>query len=99
MVNKDELSFEILGHRFKFRAESDDNLDPKDVVKEVRDSLLKIQRTSDDLDPGKLAILVALELASKKLKIEAEYRFNIEKFHSEATQALKSLDIEPPSFQ
>lgn len=91
------MEFELLGHRVKFNPAESEGIDPKIVVNEVQDEILRLTQSSYKLDPAKVAILVALKLSLEKCKLEAEYKDHIKKLQTSATDALRLIEEITPS--
>jgi len=91
--------FEVLGYKLKVRPEQGDgiNISPEEVVSYVKRRALEIQSRSPQLEPGKLATLLALELARENLSLEHEYKTNINKLRDETIGALSLLEEVSPS--
>lgn len=96
---REVLNFEVLGFRIKFKP--DEGYDKESATKIVDEVLKASQKLKDklpQLDQGQIAILTALQMASDRISLENEYRVNIDKLRSEASDALGFIeDISPSS--
>ncbi len=94
---KDE-EFEILGLKLRYTPESSEEgheseLNARDVVEYVQSEILKVQKKSQRvLDNTQVAILVALNIAAKKLEQEQDFANNLERVEKTANDALAYLN-------
>ncbi len=90
--------FDVLGYKIKLKPdESNDDVAPATIVDYIMreaDSMLLVQ---PQLDKGQAAILVALKIASEKLKLEKEFCDNVEKMRSTASDALQFIEEVSPT--
>ncbi len=100
MNNGNNLEFDVLGLNVKFKAEDQQNgaARPEDIVQLVRQEALALSAKSPTLERSKIAVLVALKLASDKLNLEQECQTNIDKLQSSARDALGFIEEVIPKF-
>jgi len=99
MSNGNNLEFDVLGLNVKFKAEDQNGAArPEDIVRLVREEALMIQAKSPTLERSKIAVLVALKLASDKINLEQECQTNIDKLQSSAKDALSFIEEVIPKF-
>lgn len=92
------LDFDVLGLNIKLKAGDDNNsVNPEEVIQLVRAESEKIFASNPTLAVDKVAVLVALKLAEDKLKLDKEYRENIEKLHVSAEDALQYIEEVSPT--
>ncbi len=95
--NNEELEFEILGYKIRFRSSDEQNVDAKIVVEKVKDEVGRLKNMAPHLDTGQAAILVALKMASEKISFEREFKENIDKIQNSAVDALHLIEEASPS--
>ena len=92
MTQSQEEEFNVLGCKVKYRPEQNDSQNAKAVIdivlREVED--LKVKRPM--LKDTDVAVLVALKLATERLKIEDEYRTNILRLEVSLESALGAMN-------
>ena len=87
------LEFDVLGFTVRFKPDSpDEQISPAEVVEYVHREASDIRNSNPNLDQGQLATLVALKLAADNMKINKEYRDNINQLQTKAQDALGLLD-------
>lgn len=85
--------FEILGYELKLKPEeADQTIAPAEVVELVQREANLITENSPNLDRGKVALLVALKLASTQLRLEREFSSNIQELQNTARDALHFIE-------
>lgn len=85
--------FEILGYELRLKPdEADQSVAPVDVVERVKREAHLILENSPQLDRGKVALLVALKLASRQLSLEREFSANIQELQTSARDALHFIE-------
>ncbi len=101
MSNKEyvnELDFEILGQKLKFRSSSSEgNVDGLSVMTYIENEVERLRKQYPRLDNTKLAVLLAVRMAEEKLKTDLEYKNSVEKFGVLASDALSYIDEVYPS--
>jgi hypothetical protein len=89
----DETVFEILGYELRLKQEEADHaVAPAEVIELVQREADLITENSPHLDRGKVALLVALKLASSKLSLEKEFSSNIQELQTTARDALHFIE-------
>ncbi|PIP95002.1 MAG: hypothetical protein COW00_18095 [Bdellovibrio sp. CG12_big_fil_rev_8_21_14_0_65_39_13] len=98
-MTRNELEFDVLGYKVRMKDDgSDRRTSPSKAVELVLERARSILDRYPSLDRGKVAVLVALELAADKLDLENEYREDIEKLHQTTTEAIQFIeDLAPPT--
>ncbi len=98
MISSKEAEFDVLGLRIKSTPEADEGkISTKEIVDLVNREALKIREKSPGLDNGKIAILLALELAQSKLSIERDLKESVLVLHERGTKILELLEEVNPS--
>lgn len=98
-TKRNELDFEVLGYKVRLRpnTEASNQVHPKEVLRLVEREAQSIREVSGELENGKLALLVALKLATDKLSLEREYKDNINQLQAVAGDALQFIEEVSPS--
>lgn len=92
------VEYEILGYKVKLREEEgSSSSSPLDVVDLVRTESNKIMDKAPHLERGEVALLVALQLAEEKLRIENQYHTEVSQLKEKASQALDLIEEVTPS--
>ncbi len=96
------MDFVVLGHSVRLgpepmNDEDDTSLLPEDVVSVVKQEAKKIQDQAPGLSIGQVAVLVALKLASDKLRMEKDFKDNLLKLELTAKDALSYIEEVAPS--
>jgi cell division protein ZapA (FtsZ GTPase activity inhibitor) len=95
--NRNELEYDILGLKVKYRPQGeDDAVGPADVVERLMFEVSNIREKKPHLTQAEVATLLALKLQHEKMVLESEYRDNIEKLQLTATDALQYIDEVSP---
>ena len=94
--------FNILGYKVRFRPDTESSRFPagisaSDIVKIVEDEATKIREVALGLDNGKIAVLVALKMATEKFALEKEYQDSIESLQKTAMNALQFIEEVTPT--
>lgn len=93
MSSSKEVEFDVLGLRVKSRPENEDGIiNTKDVVDFVSHEALKIRSAAPQLDNGKVAVLLALELAKQNLKMKSELKTTVNSIHERSQKAYNLLE-------
>lgn len=82
---------EILGCRVKTRAEDSDNDIAESVIRLVQKEVLELQKARPQLKPADVAVLVALKIATEKVKMEQDFKSVILKIESSVENALSPM--------
>ena len=91
-LRSNNLEFDVLGFKVKVRPDEDTEILPEHVVKLVQEEALSITKRFPQLEPGRVATLVALKLATDKLKLDKEFRQSVHEFERQAREALSLID-------
>ena len=94
--NQEVKEYTVLGFKVKLRPDLDDeeSILPDDVVALVENQAKSISVQVPGLNTSQLAILSALKLAEDKLKLENEFKLNINRLEQKATKTLQMLESE-----
>lgn len=85
--------FNILGYRVVFQPEKEVvNYSPESVVNFVQNEANVLKERMPHLEPGQLAILLALKFAKENLDLKMEFKENINELHNKAKDALQCLE-------
>lgn len=96
MNSINECEFEILGYRFKFHPPREGEVDPREIVRLVKDEINLQYDNQPDLEATEASILVALKMASMKAVLEAEYKVNIDQVRNSAADAMALIEQVSP---
>ena len=90
--NTKDLEFEVLGFRVRFKEEDDAQQDEvQKVVSLVQKEADIIKEKFPELNRGQVAVLIALKMAKDLVHLDSEYRENIEKIQTSASDALNFI--------
>ena len=97
MVNErqNHLEFDVFGHKVKLRAEESGEQageTAERAVSLIREEADNILKHSPHLETEKVAVLVALRVACRLLKVEGEFRDSIETLHTTVGDALQYIE-------
>ena len=87
--------FEVLGHKVKLRTEESGEQSGETAeraVSLIREEAKNILDQSPHLDTEKVAVLVALKVACRLLKMEDEFRHSIDTLHTTVGDALQYIE-------
>ncbi len=87
-IERNDLEFDVLGFKVKVRPEENNGVPAERPVELVRQEAEAIAKRFPQLDKGKIAILVALKLATDYLHLDQEFRQSIESLEADAQDAL-----------
>lgn len=82
---------EILGCRVKTRAGDSDNDIAESVIRLVQKEVLVLQKARPQLKSADVAVLVALKIATEKVKMEQDFKSVILKIESSVENALSPM--------
>ena len=89
---------EVLGYHIRINNDDKNQHIPANkIVACVKEEEGKIRKKNPHLERGELAVLVALNLAGELLGLNREYRDNIDKIQSSASDALRFIEEITPS--
>ena len=99
MENKtSSVEYEILGYKVRLREEeASTSSSPNEVVDFVRDEANKIMDRAPHLERGEVALLLALQLAEKNMRLENQYQTEVSQLKEKASQALDLIEEVTPS--
>lgn len=89
MTQSQEVEFNVLGCKVKYKPEQDDNHNAKAVIDRVMDEIQKLKIARPGLRDTDVAVLVALQMANEKVQLEDEYKRNIFKLEESLEAALQ----------
>lgn len=89
-----ETEFNVLGCKVKYRPEQNDSHIAKAVLDLVCAEVQQLKAARPSLKDTDVAVLVALKMATEKLKLEDEYKNNIFKLEESLVTALQTLSVE-----
>jgi cell division protein ZapA (FtsZ GTPase activity inhibitor) len=88
-----EVEFNVLGCKVKFKPEQDDSHIALAVIDRVAAEVQQLKSSRSNLRDTDVAVLVALKMASEKMQIEEEYKKNILHLEGNLEKALKTLEL------
>ena len=91
----DYVEFEVLGHKVKFRAEESGEQEKETAeraISLIQEEAESISGHSPQLETEKVAVLTALRVACRLLKVEGEFRHSIETLHTTVGDALQHIE-------
>ncbi len=92
------VEYEILGYKVRLREQdASTSSSPLEVVDLVRNEANKIMDKAPHLERGEVALLVALQLADEKLRLENQYHTEVNELKEKASQALDLIEEVTPS--
>ena len=92
-LTKDNLDLDILGFKIKVKAGDEDQaVMAREVANLVSSEAETLWSKTAHLDKGQVAILIALKFAEEKLKIEREYRSEIEALSKKADSIFEASE-------
>ena len=92
---KNHLEFEVFGHKVRLSSEESGEQEGETAeraVSLIREEADNILDHSPHLETEKVAVLVALRVACRLLKVEGEFRHSIETLHTTAGDALQYIE-------
>lgn len=97
MNSMNGTDFEVLGLRVKAKSVNEGKLSTKEIVEFVNFEASKLRKEIPGLDNGKLAVLVALELAQQQLTLKNDMKVKVDHLASQSENVLSLLDSILPS--
>ncbi len=94
MTPSQEVEFNVLGCKVKYRPEQNDSHIAKAVIDLVSAEIQQLKISRPQLRDTDVAVLVALKMATEKLQLEDEYKGNILSLEGSLEKALSSLDTQ-----
>jgi cell division protein ZapA (FtsZ GTPase activity inhibitor) len=86
-----ENDIEILGCRIKARPEDSDREIAQTVIAQVQDEVAQMLKARPSMRPSDVAVLVALKIATDKVKLEQEFKTTVLRLESSMEQAMSQL--------
>lgn len=84
--------FDILGHKVRFSPGDGEAVSADEVVQLLQKETEEISAAKGYRGDSQTALLVALKIAMDKLKIEKEYRDNIDQLQSSVDEAMSFIE-------
>jgi cell division protein ZapA len=94
MTQSQEKEFNVLGCKVKYRPEQNDSENPRTVIELVLREVEELKLARPLLRDTDVAVLVALKMATEKMKLENEYKLNILKLELSLESALQAISFE-----
>lgn len=94
MTQSQEVEFNVLGCKVKYRPEQNDSHIAKAVIDLVLSEIEATKMKRPMLKDTDVAVLVALKIATEKLQLEDEYKTNIFKLEESLESALQAVSLE-----
>ncbi len=88
-----EVEFNVLGCKVKYRPEQNDEHMALAVLETVNEEVKLLKEKRPSLRDTDIAVLVALKIATEKMRIEDEYKNTILKLEESLEQALQSVEV------
>lgn len=89
-----DIEFNVLGCKVRYRPEQDDSHIAKSVIERVRSEVEQLKESRPSLRDTDVAVLVALKMTTEKYQLEDEYKMNILKLEESLESALQALSVE-----
>ena len=97
-TNEGKIEFDVLGYTVTFRPSADgSDVAPEQILDYVRKEANIIKRNSPNLDPGQIAVLLALKLAKENFDLKNDFKENIDKLQASASDALQYFEEVAPT--
>ncbi len=91
--NEGKSEFNVLGYKVIFRPDNDGSThSPERIANFVQNEADILRKTMPNLEPGQIAILLALKFAKENLDLKTEFKDSINKLHMSAKDALQYLE-------
>ena len=95
---REDKEFNVLGYNIRLKeADEGQLITPEEIVELVMREADMIREKSPNLNQGQIAVLVALKVASEKMSLDKEYRDNITRLQSTASDALQFIEEVSPT--
>ncbi len=91
MTQSQEMEFNVLGCKVKYKPEQNDSEMARAVIDLVMDEVQQLKANRPGLRDTDVSVLVALKMATEKLQIEDEYKKSIFKLEESLETALMSM--------
>jgi cell division protein ZapA (FtsZ GTPase activity inhibitor) len=86
-----ENEVEILGCRVKTRPEDDDREIAQTVIAQVQNEVAELLKARPSMRQTDVAVLVALKMATEKVKLEQEFKTAVLRLEGSVEQAMSQL--------
>jgi cell division protein ZapA (FtsZ GTPase activity inhibitor) len=90
-IKGQENDIEILGCRIKTSSDDNDRDVAQTVISLVQNEVAELQKARPSMRSTDVAVLVALKMATEKVKLENEYKNTVLSLESSMEQALSQL--------
>ncbi len=90
-IKGQENDIEILGCRIKTSSDDNDRDVAQTVISLVQNEVAELQKARPSMRSTDVAVLVALKMATEKVKLENEYKNTVLSLESSMEQALTQL--------
>lgn len=90
-IKGQENDYEILGCRIKTSSDDNDREVAQTVILLVQNEVAELQKARPSMRSTDVAVLVALKMATEKVKLENEYKNTVLSLESSMEQALTQL--------
>lgn len=94
MTQSQEEEFDVLGCKVKFKPSLNDNHNAKAVIDLVVSEIQELKLARPLLRDTDVAVLVALKMATERMRVEDEYHTNILKLEETLEMALQAVGTE-----
>lgn len=88
----EEQSFEVLGHRVRFRRGEHLSEHAAEAVERLSREANTFLKTSPQMGPEKALLLSALKLSLELVSAEKEYQEGLEKYQTTAEECLRMIE-------
>jgi cell division protein ZapA (FtsZ GTPase activity inhibitor) len=88
-----EVEFNVLGCKVKYRPEQSDSHIALAVINLVNAEIQQLKTNRPMLRDTDVAVLVALKMAGEKMQLEEEYKYNITSLEKSLEEALQSFEV------
>jgi cell division protein ZapA (FtsZ GTPase activity inhibitor) len=86
-----EIDVEILGCRIKTRPEDNERDVARAVVQLVQKEVAELKKSRPEMRSTDVAVLVALKMATEKVKLEQEFKTTVLRLEGSMEQAMSQL--------
>ena len=89
-----DIEFNVLGCKVRFRPEANDSHIAKAVIDLVHSEVQNLKNARPGLRDTDVAVLVALKIATEKMQLEEEYKNTVLKLEGSLESAMTALSGE-----
>jgi cell division protein ZapA (FtsZ GTPase activity inhibitor) len=86
-----EIDVEVLGCRIKIRPEDNERDVARAVVQLVQKEVAELKKARPEMRSTDVAVLVALKMATEKVKLEQEFKTTVLRLEGSMEQAMSQL--------